>query len=104
MASTHYTAFNHKEWSEAGLEDFGDFADMVEYINQTELGDGQLEGEWYYCDDDAMTIYFGTFGNDNAPGASSYTHADVYDDIDEYEAKSLELETCEEYAETDEAD
>lgn len=104
MATTHYTAFNHKSWSEAGLYDFNDISEMVTYINQTELGDGQLEGEWYYCDDESLTIYHGTHGNDNSPGASSYTHADVYDDIDEYEAESLRLEMCDEYAETEEVE
>ena len=100
----HYTAFDHKKWSEAGLEDFGDFVELIEFINQSEYGDGQLEGEWYYCNDDTMTIYNGEHGNDNSPGASMHTHADVYSLRSEYEAKSLELEMCEEYldAETDE--
>ena len=96
----HYTAFDHKEWSKAGLEDFEKFSEMVEYINQTELGDGTLEGEWYYCDDESMTIYHGTHGNDNSPGASCYTYATVFDDVGEYEAESLRLEMCDEYVET----
>lgn len=99
--SQSYNAFNHKAWDEAGLKDFGDFADMVEYINQSEYGDGQLEGEWYYCDDEKLTIYTGTFGNYNSPGASSYTNADVYeaDEKEEYEAEKKRLEACDEYSE-----
>jgi hypothetical protein len=97
--SMNYNAFNHKAWAEAGLKDFGDFAECVEYVNQFELGDGTLEGEWYYCDDETRTIYTGTFGNYNSPGASSYTNADVYDEdeIEEYNAEKAKLEAQEEY-------
>ena len=104
MSVTSYKAFDNQEWTKAGLYDFNDISEMVTYINQTELGDGQLEGEWYYCDDESITIYHGTFGNDNAPGASLYTSADVYDDVEEYEAESLRLEMCDEYAETEEVE
>jgi hypothetical protein len=98
--SRSYNAFNHKAWAEAGLKDYGDFADMVEFVNQTEYGDGQLEGEWYYCDDETRTIYTGTFGNYNSPGADSYTNADVYDEdeIDEYNAEKAKLEAQDEYS------
>lgn len=104
--SSHYNAFDHKAWNEAGLKDYGDFADMVEYINQSEYGDGTMEGEWYYCDDDTRTIYTGSFGNYNSPGASSYTNADVYDENeqDEYNAEKTKLEAAEEYAETEDFD
>lgn len=73
-----YSAFNHKLWAERGLKDFGDYADCVSYINQVEQGDDTLEGEWFYAEDENKTIYFGTFGNDNSPGASSYTWATQY--------------------------
>lgn len=100
--SKHFNAFGHKEWDEAGLKDFGDFSDMIEYINQEDFGD-YTEGEWYYCDDEKRTIYTGTFGNYNSPGASSYTNADVYeeDERDEYEKDKANLEAQPEYAETD---
>lgn len=100
--SQSYNAFDHKSWDAAGLKDYGDFSDMVEYINQRDIGD-QLEGEWYYCDDETRTIYSGSFGNYNSPGASSYTNAEVYDEdeIDDYNAEKARLEQCEEYAETD---
>jgi hypothetical protein len=98
----HYSAFDHKRWAEAGLKDFGDFAECVEYVNQSEYGDGQLEGEWYYCDDDTLTVYSGSFGNYNSPGASSYTTADVYDDKTEYEEEKARWEGCPEYLDTDE--
>lgn len=73
------------EWERAGLKDFGEFADRVEFVNQREDGPFDcLRGEWYWGDDDSMTIYSGTFGNDNSPGASMYTYADQYDLWGEY--------------------
>jgi hypothetical protein len=96
---TNYNAFNHKKWAEAGLREYGDFAECVEFTNQYELGDGQLEGDWYYCDDENMVIYTGTFGNYNAPGADSYTNADKYDATEqaEYDAEKARLEAMPEY-------
>jgi hypothetical protein len=101
MASEHYCAFDHKAWSAAGLKDYGDFAECVEYVEQSEYGDDQLEGGWWYADDAALTIYTGTFGNYNSPGASSYTFADVYDDPDEFRAEVARLEALPEYLEDD---
>jgi hypothetical protein len=49
--SDSYSAWGHKVWREAGLKDFGDYSDCVEYINQLGHSDGQLEGEWWYADD-----------------------------------------------------
>lgn len=97
--ATSYRAYDHKGWSEAGLKDFGDYAECVEYINQAEYGDGQLEGDWYYCDDENRTIYYGTFGNFNSPGAEHYTSANVYADMDDYQHEVERLEGMEEYAE-----
>lgn len=113
--SEHISGSDHKAWSEANLEDFGDFADCVEYVNQSEYGDGQLEGEWYYaeCDwgnpesaglpDDQKrgVIYWGTFGNYNSPGASHCTYAEIYDDQDEYTKDLAEWEAKEEYLESE---
>jgi hypothetical protein len=101
---TSYNAFDHKAWKAAGLLDYEDFADAVEYVNQSEYGDGQLEGGWYYIDNATKTIYYGTFGNDWAPGASSYTFADVYsdDEVVEFSIAALEWEESPEYVETEE--
>lgn len=96
------SAFNHREWAERGLKDFSDFADCVSYINQKEYGDGQLEGDWFFADDDTQTVYFGTFGNDNSLGASSYTFADQYQTQEEYLAEVARLEAMPEYLETEE--
>ncbi len=97
--SQSYNAFDHKGWGAAGLKDYCDFSDAIEYVNQSEYGDGQLEGAWYYCDDETRTIYCGSFGNYNSPGASSYTYAEVYDEEEreEYEADKRKWESKPEY-------
>lgn len=95
-------AFNHKAYAAAGFKDFGEYADCVTFFNQTEFGDGQLEGEWFYADDDTLTIYTGTFGNYNAPGADSYTNAQRYECEEEYQEAVAELEAAPEYLETEE--
>lgn len=98
-----YTAWDHKAWAEAGLKDYGDFSDCVEYVNQSEFGDGQLEGEWWYADDDTRTVYYGSFGNDNSPGASSYTYADTFpDDEAGYKEAVGRWEAYPEYLESEE--
>jgi hypothetical protein len=101
---TNYIAWNHKAWATAGLKDYGDYSDCIEYINQSEYGDGQLEGEWFWNDDEARTIYYGSFGNDNSPGADSYTAADVYDTEEEYREALAEWEAKPEYLDEDEDD
>ena len=99
--STHYRAWDHKEWDAAGLDAILDRHEM-EYVNQEDDGPDQLRGEWYVADDDAHIIIYGTFGNDNSPGASSYTYADVYDDEEGYRAELAEWEDKPEYLDTEE--
>lgn len=77
------TAFNHKEWKRYNLADYGDFADQIGECN---MGEDAFSGfgEWFYIPDEPLpnndrVIYFGTWGNDNSPGASSYTHAEIFD-------------------------
>lgn len=94
-----YTASNHKEWEKAGLKDYGDFSDCVEYVNQEDDYCDSLRGEWWYADDETTTIYSGTFGNYNSPGASQYTYAEVFCDADEYKAAVAEWEAKPEYLE-----
>lgn len=92
-------ACNYKEWEAAGLKDFGDYADCVNYCNQREFGDGQLEGDWYYFDEDTGILYYGTFGNYNSAGASHYTYAET----DKLEAETMlsQYEAAPEYVEED---
>lgn len=77
----NYCAFDYKAWEKAGLKDYGDFAEKVSYRNQKDLGDCD-EGDWFYADDENLTVYWGTFGNYHSPG--SWYYADVYDDDAEY--------------------
>jgi hypothetical protein len=104
--STTYNAFDHKTWDAAGWKDFGDFSEMIEYVNQSEYSDGQLEGEWWWADDAARTVYYGSFGNYNSPGASSYTYAEVYeeDEEEEYLAEVKQWEAFPEYLESEDED
>lgn len=83
-------AFNHAEWQRYGLQDYGAFADQVSECN---VGEDAFSGygEWFYIPDEPLpnndrVIYFGTWGNDNSPGASSYTHAEIFDTDDPVDA------------------
>lgn len=103
--ATHIRMWDHKEWDTAGLDKVMERHEM-EYVNQEEDGCDQSRGEWYITDDETRTIIYGTFGNDNSPGASSYTYADIYEDTDEgreeYEETKAEWEAKEEYLESEE--
>lgn len=92
-----YCASDYRSWAEAGLKDFRDFSDCVEYVNQSEYGDGQLEGEWFYYEDRSKTIYHGTFGNYNSPGSSCHTYALVYSSREEYTKEKTRLLSMPEY-------
>jgi hypothetical protein len=82
-------AFHHAEWKRHGLADFGDFADQIGEVN---VGEDAFSGfgEWFFVPEEPMpngdrVIYFGSWGNDNSPGASSYTHAEIFDGDDPVE-------------------
>ena len=108
-------ASDHAEWEQNSLADYGDFSDMVEYCNQGEDAFSGY-GDWYYIPDDPLApmkdvreykanervIYFGSYGNDNSPGASHYTYAEIFDmddedDAAEFEKRKAEWEASEEY-------
>ncbi len=105
-------ARNHNEWKRNGLQDFGDFAECVEYVNEREFADHN-SGDWFYIPDTVLppmegvdyegktpnerAIYFGSYGNDNSPGASDYTNAEIFDmddpeDVAEFEKRKAEWE------------
>lgn len=82
-----FCAFHHREWDAAGLADYSDFSERTQECNQGEDAFSGY-GDWYYIPDEPLSeghrvIYWGSWGNDNSPGASSYTHAEVYDMGDE---------------------
>lgn len=96
------TAFNHVEWSRHCLADYGNFADQITECN---VGEDAFSGygEWFYIPDDPLSnndrvIYSGSWGNDNSPGASSYTHAEIFnmddpDDDAEYSKRVKQWES-----------
>jgi hypothetical protein len=102
--------FNHKEWSAHNLADYGDFADYVTYCNEGEDAFSGY-GEWYYVPDEPLpngdrVIYFGSYGNDNSPGASSYTYAEIFDgedqeDLERFKKQVGEWEAQPEWVGTD---
>lgn len=79
-------AFNHAEWRRLGLADFAQYAEKISECN---MGEDAFSGygEWFYVPDEPLpngdrVIYFGSWGNDNSPGASSYTYATIFDGHD----------------------
>jgi hypothetical protein len=97
-----YAASDYREWSEAGLKDFTQYSDCITYCNQLEYGDEQLEGKWWYADKEHLTIYWGSFGNYNSPGASHHTYANIYDDREEFLVETGWWESLPEFLEEDE--
>jgi hypothetical protein len=87
-------AFNHLEWERLGLADFAEYADR---ISECYVGEDAFSGygKWFCIPNDPLpngdrVIYFGSWGNDNSPGASSYTHAEIFDVSNPDEAKAFE--------------
>lgn len=88
----------YPEWILAGLKSFEDFAEAIERRNQVESREGQLEGEWFFGDETALVIYWGTFGEGNSPGEPHYTHADKYQDREAFFTALYKWEILPEYA------
>ena len=88
-------AFDHNEWERLGLADFGDFADQISECN---MGEDSFSGfgEWFFVPEEQLAngdrvIYFGSWGNDNSPGASTYTNAEIFDANDPDEMAEFAL-------------
>lgn len=87
MSSESVCAFDHHRWQQLGLLDYEKFSDCITERNMVDRGD-YSNGTWYYASDKPLpdgsfAIYHGTWGNDNSPGASMYTHAELYDTEEE---------------------
>lgn len=98
MSSHTYGAWERSEWEEAGLEEAYRRGEM-QFVNCEPDGFEYERGEWYITDDAARTIFYGTFGNYNFPGARDYTEAIVYYDDGEYQAAVAEWAAKPEYLE-----
>lgn len=104
-------AFNHEEWKRHGLADFGDFA---EQISECSVGEDAFSGygKWFFVPDDPLpngdrVIYFGSWGNENSPGASTYTHAEIFSIPDEaktFEQRVRDWESQPEYDDSESED
>lgn len=101
-------AFNHSDWQRYGLADYSDFAEKITEINKGE-NSFSVYGEWFYIPEQPLpngdhVIYFGSWGNDNSPGASQYTHATIFDggDPDEMIEYALRVRDLESQPEFDE--
>lgn len=107
-------ASDHHEWKEKHLQEFCDFSDRIEYVNQQDDFDGSGKGEWYYIPDDPLpnndrVIYYGTFAQDHSPGASYYTYAELFDmddpeDAAAFDVQKKEWENAEEWLPSDDED
>ena len=82
-------AFDDEEWKRHGLADFSEFADQITECN---MGEDAFSGfgEWFFVPDEPLpngdrVIYFGSWGNDNSPGASTYTNAEIFDVLDPHQ-------------------
>lgn len=106
-------AFNHVEWERHGLADYCVFADQFTECN---VGEDSFSGfgEWFFVPDEPLpnndrVIYFGSWGNDNSPGASTYTNAEIFNgddpvDLAEFHERVKHWETQPESVETNDCD
>lgn len=87
-------AFDHAEWHHHALSDFSDFAELITECNAGEDAFSGY-GEWFFIPDEPLpngdrVIYFGSWGNDNCPGASMYTNAEIFDMNDRDDAAAFD--------------
>lgn len=98
----HTLSLFNSRWEEAGLLDPNEFADCAEFVNQREGYLDCYEGEWLYPDPEKLRIYCGSFGNDNSPFCSEYTHCVEYDTPEEFATALARWEAYLEYIEMEE--
>ena len=107
------SAFNHDDWNRCSLADFSDFADQIAEVNVSEDAFSGF-GDWFFVPNEPLpngdrVIYFGSWGNDNSPGASMYTHAEIFDALDpdqliEFSKRVDHWENQPEFAEEDDVE
>ena len=94
-----FTACDHADWAAYNLADYEHFSEMTTDRNVDHDGFEITKGEWFYVADEPVTvpeqgtfrvIYHGTWGNDNAPGASHYTYAELFDTSDADDMREFE--------------
>lgn len=85
-------------WEQFGLMEYADFAEETTFVWQNEHGDGTLSGWWWYGHESERTVYGGVFGTVNAPGASGYSWAISFDELESYKNAVSRCEQLPEYA------
>ncbi len=91
-------AHDHKDWEVYKLADYGDFSECISECNVRDDYADSTAGDWFYVPDETLTneqgtfrvIYYGSWSNYNSPGASHYTHAELYDVADEDDMEQFE--------------
>lgn len=84
-------------WDDESLMAYADFAEYATFVLQTEHADGQLSGYWWHGDEPSRTVYGGIHGLHNSPGASGYTWAVVFDELEHYEDAVARCKALPEY-------
>jgi hypothetical protein len=84
MGTTTIRAYHVEDWNNAGLKSICELADDFEFRNQ-QYEYGSLSGEWFVGDEESLTIYWGTFGNDHCVGYTGSTFATIYETRAEYD-------------------
>ncbi len=77
---------DHAEWDAAGLKDYSEFSIKVRHIEKVDEFNfaEYLVGQWYWPDKEKLTIYYGSYGNYNSPGASAYTYAEIFESEEDF--------------------
>jgi len=81
-----------------GYKEFHEYSERITFVNQQDHGD-YLQGQWFWADDVARVIYYGSFGNDNAPGADDYTIKEVYPNELDYRKAVIKWDETPEFVE-----
>ena len=80
--SISITAAQHDRWRRHGLDDYAQFAGRIRPCNVGQDGVSRY-GEWFFVPDEPLpdgsrVVYFGSWDDDEAPGAPAHTHAEVF--------------------------
>lgn len=100
QSETRIVGMRSPQWDELDLPEWGEIDDEVTYCDQVECGE-LCEGRWYWFHDAKRIIVHGSFGNDNAPGASFYTLATVFGSDEEFQQAKDRWEAKPEWIEPD---
>ena len=87
-----------KQWEDLGLYKVLQKHEMT-FCRQEQDMEDTFQGSWWAADDETLTIFHGTFGDSNSPGASHFTCAQICSDEETYQREVKYWESQEEYLE-----